>query len=103
MWVLMMVAMMLPSVAPMIRAYAKITGNSRRQAGAIGPALLFAGLYLAIWTAFSLAAATAQSLLAETGVISAATQWRRNPIDCRPTGIRRLVSNGLHNRATSRF
>jgi predicted metal-binding membrane protein len=72
MWALMMLAMMLPSAAPMILAYARIAGDTRRGAGALVPGFLFAGLYLAMWTAFSFVAATAQSLLAQAGVISAA-------------------------------
>ena len=72
MWAIMMVAMMLPSAAPMILGYARIAGNTRRDAGVLIPSLLFAGLYLAMWTAISLVAATAQSLLAQAGVISAA-------------------------------
>ena len=72
MWALMMVAMMLPSAAPMILTYSRMAGEARRKGGALIPGLLFAGLYLAIWIAFSLLAATAQSLLAQAGVISAA-------------------------------
>jgi predicted metal-binding membrane protein len=72
MWALMMVAMMLPSAAPMILSYTRIAGDTRREAGALVPSIVFAGLYLTVWTAFSLVAATAQSLLAQAGVISAA-------------------------------
>jgi predicted metal-binding membrane protein len=72
MWALMMVAMMLPSAAPMILAYVRISGDTRREAGALVPSFLFAGLYLAMWTAFALVAATVQSLLAQAGAISAA-------------------------------
>jgi predicted metal-binding membrane protein len=61
MWALMMVAMMLPSAAPMILAYARIAGDTRREAGALVPSFLYAGLYLAMWTAFSLVAATVKA------------------------------------------
>jgi predicted metal-binding membrane protein len=71
MWTLMMVAMMLPSAAPMILLYARFAGSVRAQGGAIAPTLLFAGVYLLAWTGFSLIAAAAQAGLAAAGAISA--------------------------------
>lgn len=66
MWLLMMVAMMLPSASPMILLYAKVAGR-----GALPPTLVFAGVYLGLWAAFSLLAAEAQALLVGAGLISA--------------------------------
>src|SRR5579863_4423377 len=63
MWSLMMVAMMLPSAAPMILLYARVAGQARAKGGALAPAFLFAGVYLAVWAAFSLMAALAQTLM----------------------------------------
>jgi predicted metal-binding membrane protein len=60
MWSVMMVAMMVPSAAPMILAF--LTMNQRRRA--TGHPLLPTGIfllgYLAIWTAFSVAATLAE-------------------------------------------
>ncbi|MFI4974171.1 MAG: DUF2182 domain-containing protein [Caulobacterales bacterium] len=71
MWTLMMVAMMLPSAAPMILLYARVAGGARAKGGALAPTLLFAGVYLLVWAAFSLVAAAAQTGLAAAGAISA--------------------------------
>jgi predicted metal-binding membrane protein len=71
MWSLMMVAMMLPSAAPMILIYTRVAGQRRAPSGAAAPALAFAAIYLVVWAAFSAVAALAQVLLAATGAISA--------------------------------
>ena len=72
MWTVMMVAMMLPSAAPMILLYARVARHA--QAGAaLAPSASFAGVYVAVWTAFSLAATLAQWLLTQVGVVSDAT------------------------------
>jgi predicted metal-binding membrane protein len=90
MWAVMMAAMMLPSAAPMILVRA---GGARRgEGGGLVHGLLFAALYLATWTAFALAAALAQSLLAQTGVISPA---RLAVGDARLAGVL-LVAAGLY-------
>jgi predicted metal-binding membrane protein len=70
MWALMMVAMMLPSAAPMILLYARIASGTRSQGGALPPTLLFAGVYLAVWAAVSGLAALAQAGLAAAREIS---------------------------------
>ena len=58
-WVVMMAAMMFPSIAPMVIAYSRIQQRRRErgkaQAGALAVAL-FVGGYLLSWTAFGLAA-----------------------------------------------
>lgn len=68
MWGLMMVAMMLPSATPMILFYARF---ARRSGLGSGAAILFALTYVAIWAAFSLAAALLQAGLVSTGAVSA--------------------------------
>lgn len=68
MWLLMMVAMMLPSASPMILLYARMAGRA-----ALPPTVVFAGVYLALWAAFSLLAAGIQTLLVRAGLISAMT------------------------------
>jgi predicted metal-binding membrane protein len=57
-WVVMLAAMMFPSVAPMVTAYAKI-GRRRRETGRYAPrgsTALFVAGYLLAWTAFGLVA-----------------------------------------------
>src|SRR4029079_4129382 len=53
MWAVMMVAMMVPSAAPMILAF--VTLNHRRQATVrpLVPVGIFLAGYLAVWTGFS--------------------------------------------------
>ena len=72
MWALMMVAMMLPSAAPMILLYARVAGQSPARPTALAPTFVFAATYLLVWIAFSALATLAQTLLAPSGAISAA-------------------------------
>jgi predicted metal-binding membrane protein len=55
-WVTMMAAMMLPSVAPMALLYAKVARGRAERGRAYVPPWIFLGGYLAAWTAFGLAA-----------------------------------------------
>src|SRR5450631_508804 len=56
-WVLMMAAMMLPSVAPMALTFARVTGErSRKGQAAFVPTWIFILGYFAAWTAVGLAA-----------------------------------------------
>jgi predicted metal-binding membrane protein len=66
MWTVMMAAMMLPSAAPMILCFSAL--NRRRSERA--RTFLFVIAYLALWTAFSLAAAVAQWALQSIGWVS---------------------------------
>jgi predicted metal-binding membrane protein len=56
-WVVMMAAMMFPSIAPMVHMYRRIN-DRRREAGRtqLGATSLFVAGYLVSWTAFGLAA-----------------------------------------------
>jgi len=72
MWALMMTAMMLPSAAPMMLFYARFARGVKAQGAVLAPTALFVAVYLAVWTAFSLAAAAAQTGLVEAGAVSAA-------------------------------
>ena len=71
MWALMMVAMMLPSAAPMILIYARLPGANTPRPG-LRLTTAFALAYLTVWTAFSAAAALAQALLIASGLVDAA-------------------------------
>ena len=70
MWLLMMVAMMLPSAAPMILFYARFARRSGLR-GAGAAIALFVACYVAIWALFSLAAALLQAMLVAGGAVSA--------------------------------
>jgi predicted metal-binding membrane protein len=56
-WVTMMAAMMLPSAAPTVLLFARVSGErSRRGQAAVVPTWLFVAGYLAVWTLVGLAA-----------------------------------------------
>jgi len=60
MWWIMMVAMMLPSAAPMILLFATLHGKQRAQGKPYVPTAVFAATYLVIWGVFSAVAAGLQ-------------------------------------------
>jgi predicted metal-binding membrane protein len=60
MWSIMMVAMMLPSAAPMVMTFAMINRKRRERSAAYVPAAIFLLGYIVVWTAFSLLATTLQ-------------------------------------------
>ena len=70
MWTVMMVAMMVPSAAPMILTF--LTVNQRRQAAArpFVPVTIFLVGYLAVWTAFSVVATLAEWGLHQAALLS---------------------------------
>jgi predicted metal-binding membrane protein len=70
MWLIMMVAMMLPSAAPMILLYGKLARSGRQQGGVFASTTVFAGFYLVVWGGFSAVAALIQWTLVRSGVIS---------------------------------
>jgi predicted metal-binding membrane protein len=59
-WAEMMVAMMVPSVVPMVLTFAMINRKRREQEQPFVPTGMFLLGYLVVWTAFSLVAAVAQ-------------------------------------------
>lgn len=65
MWALMMVAMMLPSAAPMILLHARLSG------GGAARTIVFASSYLLVWTGFSALAALLQAALLDLDLVSA--------------------------------
>jgi predicted metal-binding membrane protein len=60
MWLIMMVAMMLPSATPMILLYGKVTRRARQQGGVFVSTTVFASFYLVVWGGFAAIAALAQ-------------------------------------------
>ncbi len=92
MWLLMMIAMMLPSASPMILLYGRLARGARAQGAAMAPTAIFAGVYLAVWGGFSALAALAQWLLVRSGVISELSL----AIGDRRVGGALLVAAGLY-------
>jgi predicted metal-binding membrane protein len=72
MWVVMMVAMMVPSVAPTILVFAEINRKRREQHSPFVPTGVFLAGYLGAWVAFSLAATLAQWGLHAASLVSSA-------------------------------
>jgi predicted metal-binding membrane protein len=70
MWAEMMVAMMIPSAAPMILTFAMVNRKRREQERPFVPTGLFLLGYLVIWTAFSALAALAQWVLHAKALLS---------------------------------
>ena len=70
MWAVMMAAMMLPSAAPMVTAYAA-TAASPRAAGLRGSTPAFVAGYLVVWSAFALLATAAQWVLHDLALVDA--------------------------------
>jgi len=72
MWTVMMVGMMLPTATPMALVYAAVARKAAQQGTPLAPTSVFVAGYLAIWTAFSLAATCAQWTLERAALLSPA-------------------------------
>jgi predicted metal-binding membrane protein len=72
MWVVMMVGMMLPSAAPMLFAFQRVSRSRPEGASAIGPVGAFLLGYLLVWGMFSFLATVAQWILHATEVLTPA-------------------------------
>jgi predicted metal-binding membrane protein len=70
MWVVMMIGMMTPSVAPMILVYARVGRHAVAQGKPFAASAWFAAGYLLAWTAFSLAATSAQWALERAALLT---------------------------------
>ncbi len=72
MWWIMMIAMMLPSAAPMILIFGTVNRKTAAAGKPYVPTAIFLAGYLLVWAAFSLAATLAQYLLESAGLMSPA-------------------------------
>jgi predicted metal-binding membrane protein len=70
MWVLMMIGMMTPSVAPMILIYARVGRQAATQAKPFAASGWFAAGYLLAWTSFSLVATSLQWALERAALLT---------------------------------
>lgn len=70
MWAEMMVAMMIPSAAPMILTFAMVQRKRREQQQPFVPTGVFLLGYLVVWTGFSAVAAVAQWILHAKALLS---------------------------------
>lgn len=70
MWMVMMIAMMLPTAAPMILTFATVTRNRRQRQQPFVPATVFVAGYLTVWGGFSVLATVAQWLLHRAALLS---------------------------------
>jgi predicted metal-binding membrane protein len=79
MWWVMMIAMMLPSAAPMILLFARVNRQSRALGAPYVPTAVFASGYLIAWGGFSLAATLAHWWLDRAGWLNmgmaSASRW----------------------------
>ena len=55
-WLTMMAAMMLPSVAPMVLLFSRVSGERARRGAPAVPTWIFVVAYFVVWTAYGLAA-----------------------------------------------
>jgi predicted metal-binding membrane protein len=91
MWVVMMIGMMTPSVAPMILIYARIGRQTAGERGPLAASTWFALGYLLSWTAFSLAATTAQWALERAALLTPMMESASNAL-----GATVLIIAGLY-------
>jgi predicted metal-binding membrane protein len=70
MWVLMMVAMMVPTAAPTTLMYAAVARKAAAQRSPLAPTFVFVAGYTTMWTIFSLVATIAQHALGEAALLS---------------------------------
>jgi len=70
MWAVMMVAMMVPSAAPMVLIFAAFYRRRKEQGGPYVSTLIFLAGYLIVWSAFSAAATGAQYGLQRAALLS---------------------------------
>ena len=76
MWIVMMIAMMLPSVTPVILLFANLSRRRRLQGVLAAPVSVFALGYLLAWTGYAVLAALGQSLLHSAALLSPAMAAR---------------------------
>ncbi len=90
-WVVMMVAMMFPSAAPMILMFSKIYAGKRQQEQSFVPTWIFVSAYLLIWTLFGVVA-----YIVALGVEALAQNWPWLADNAGRIGGALLIVGGLY-------
>ena len=83
MWWIMMIAMMLPSAAPMVLLYARVQRHNWKRAGvvdALAPTMTFVAGYLLSWLLFSLLATSLQWALERLGLVHSMMMWSNSHV-----------------------
>jgi predicted metal-binding membrane protein len=70
MWAVMMVAMMVPTAAPMTMLYAAVARKAAAERNPLTSTSIFVGGYIAMWAIFSLVATIAQHALDQAALLS---------------------------------
>jgi predicted metal-binding membrane protein len=70
MWIVMMIAMMTPSVAPVILLFASVSRRRRAQGVLAAPVAVFTFGYLLAWAGYAVLAALTQSILHSAALLS---------------------------------
>jgi predicted metal-binding membrane protein len=78
MWWIMMIAMMTPSVAPLVLLYGRVMRHHGQHAPAAYAGLLLG--YLSVWGLFSLAAAAVQLVLQSSALTSSMMLWSQSAL-----------------------
>src|ERR1700733_4107434 len=91
MWVVMMIGMMTPSAAPMILIYARVGRQAATEGKPFAASAWFAAGYLLSWTAFSLAATSAQWALERAALLTPMMESASNIL-----GGAVLIAGGLY-------
>lgn len=91
MWVVMMIGMMTPSVAPVILIYARVGRQAALTGTPFAATSWFAAGYLLAWTAFSLVATSAQWALERMALLTSMMESASNPL-----GAAILVAAGVY-------
>src|SRR4051794_10634129 len=85
MWAIMMVAMMLPSAAPMVLTYAAVVGRLAPHQAKPTSVAVFAAAYLLVWLGFSVGATLLQWSLERAAILSPSTMALGRPQPAPPT------------------
>ena len=70
MWALMMVAMMVPTAAPMTLMYAAVARKAAAQHNPLAPTFIFVTGYITMWVIFGLVATASQHALDQAVLLS---------------------------------
>jgi predicted metal-binding membrane protein len=87
-WVVMMAAMMLPSVAPVAVLWTRLLGGTSARVGRVARLSLFLGGYLLAWAGFGV---VAFAVLADTGLLLAGS-----PAAAKPRGVAIFSAAGIY-------